>query len=112
MIDPIVWAALPFKNPTAWTDFVGTFGLWHRCLSPVIFTRTGKTYRTYPLGDGGATEWLQAHQQEDAGACAALGIAGPPDMRSFDLSRADDFASWTFIVANEHRRIAAAAGMK
>lgn len=110
-IDPRFFANIPFRNPTAWTDFLGTFDLWHRALAQQVFLTTGNVYRVYPLGDGGGEEWLAAVQATYVGAAKALGLPPPPDLQSYDLSQPGDFASWTFIVSEASRSLRAAAGL-
>lgn len=111
MEDPRLWASTPFNNQTAWTDFVGRLDLYHRALARRVFAATGKTYRVYPLGDGGGRAWLEAVQSTYRNAAVALGVQAPPDLESYDLKQAGDFASWTFIISQETRRLALAAGL-
>ena len=110
MVDVSLWASIPFRNPTAWTDFLGEHALWHRALAETVFRLNGINYRTYPLGDGGGIEWMQAHQQEHIGANHALGLGSPADMED-DLSTAEAHASWCFIHSQEHRLLRSAAGI-
>ena len=106
MIDPSLWASVPHKNFTALIDFAGTFHLWHRALADTIMASTGKSYRTYPLGDGrGTPDWLLAVQRTHVNAAAALGIAPPPDLASYDLSKPEEHASFFFLVANDAKRL-------
>jgi hypothetical protein len=112
MIDPSLWNNVPFKNPTAWRDFVGTHWLyWQQGLAPAIFDLTGLTVRLYPIGDGGGGQWLQAVQAQYVAGAAALGAEPPPDLSSYDLSNAEDFASWTFLLAQSAQRLRIAAGL-
>ena len=103
MVDVSLWASIPFRNPTAWLDFLGHHALWHRALAETVFRLNGATYRTYPLGDGGGIEWMHAHQQEHVGANQALSLGSPADLESYDLTDPEDFASWCFVHAQEHR---------
>lgn len=111
MIDPSLWASVPYGNRTALLDFYGEHGLWHRALAETTFRLNGVNYRTYPLGDGGGPAWLRAHQAEHRNASEALGLAPPPDLESYDFSSRESFASWMFIHAQEHRLLRAAAGL-
>ncbi len=111
MIDTRLWGSVPYNNQTAWLDFLGQFDLWHRALVQKVTALTGKPYRTYPLGNGGGHEWLHAVQQQYVNASAALGLAPPPDLESYDLNQAGDFASWTFIIGEASRSLALAAGL-
>lgn len=111
MIAPQMWSNLPFGNRTAWRDFVGTHWLWHRAVAEQVRRTTGIGYRVYPIGDGYGSAWLDAVQQTYTNAAAALGLSPPGDLRSYDLSRAEDFASWTFLLSNEAERIRQAAGV-
>ena len=85
--------------------------LWHRALAAKVAALTGTAYKTYPLGTGGGPDWLHAVQLQYQNASAALGIAPPPDLESYDLSQAGDFASWTFIISQTSRTLALAAGL-
>lgn len=112
ILDPALLASTPYQNFTALIDAAGILHLYHRALAETISATTGKSYRTYPLGDGrGTPDWLWAVQQTHVNAAAALGIAPPPDLASFDLSRADDHASFFFLVANDLKRLRNAAGL-
>lgn len=112
-LDPALFASVPFKSATAFTDFAGTLALYHRALAEHIFRTFGQTYRLYNLGDGrGDADWLQAVQKQYEAAAGALGLAGPPDLSSFDLSQPEDHASFFFVVANETRVLSRAAGFK
>ena len=111
MIDPSVFNNVPFRNPTAWKDFVGTHYLWWRALNEQIFALTGTAIREYPIGDGGGAEWLQAVQAQYVDASAALGLSPPPDLSSYDLTKAPEYASWTFLVSQAATRLRAAAGL-
>jgi hypothetical protein len=111
MIDPSLWASVPFNNPTAWEDFTGTLELWHRALSQAIFAKTGKTIGVRPIGNGGGGEWLSAVQAQYRDAAAALGLPAPPDLQSYDLKQATDFASWTWVVSQQSRTLRVQAGL-
>ena len=103
MIDPALFSSVPHRNFTALLDFAGTFDLYHRVLANVVAAQ-GHPYRRYPLGDGrGTPDWLWAVQQTHVNAAAALGIAPPPDLASFDFAHVaqalyritfDDFCDW------------------
>lgn len=111
MIDTRMWASVPFKNPTAWVDFVGTHDLWWRVVSDRIVALTGAPIRTYPLGSGGGQVWLAAVQQQYTHAAEALGLEPPPDLQTYDLSEPGDFASWTWVISQTARQIALATGL-
>ena len=111
MVDPSVFASIPYRNKTAWIDFQGTLELWVRALAQRIFQQTGQTIRILPLGTGEGPDWLSAVQSQFESAATALGIAAPGDLESYDLSRADQFASWSWTVSQEARRLRTAAGL-
>lgn len=111
MIDTRLWGSTPFQNQNAWLDLIGMLDLWHRALAQHITKTTGKSYRTFPLGNGGGTEWLHAVQTTYQNAAQALGVAPPPDLESYDLNSPGDFASWTFIVSSYSRTLALSAGL-
>jgi hypothetical protein len=112
VIDPRLFSGLPFNNKTAWLDFLGVHDLyWKQGLIPAIQGITGNSFKTYPLGGGGGADWLSAVQQTYQNAALALGVSPPPDLQSYDLGQASDFASWTFIISQELRRLSLAAGL-
>lgn len=111
VVDPDSWKQLVFGDETAWIDFLGTHDFWHRQLAAVITTQP---VMVMPLGDGPAGEgadWHRVHQEMHVSAAAKLGIAGPPDFQSYDLSDPAQFASWTWQHAQEHIRLRQAAGI-
>lgn len=110
-VDPSLWSNVPYRNPTAWRDFVGTHYLWHRSLSEHVARTLGVSYRVPPIGDGGGAVWLQAVQQTYVNASQALGLAPPADLSSYDLREPDQFASWTFLVSQSARRLRVAGGL-
>lgn len=111
MLDARLFSSTPFDNRTAWLDFLGTHALFHRALADKVHALTGVAYRVYPLGNGGGAEWLGAVQKTYQNAARALGIGPPPDLESYDLRQPGDFASWCFIIGQESRRLALAAGL-
>ena len=111
MVDPTLFGGLPFGNKTAWIDFTGQLQLYHQSLALAIHQTTGVSVRVLPLGTGGDRNWLEAVQAQYEEEAAALGIAAPVDLRSYDLSRRDDFSSWTFLISQETRRLRIAAGL-
>ena len=111
MIDPSAWASVPYGNKTALLDFFGTYDLWHKALAQQIFLTLGVNYRTYPLGDGGGPEWLHAVQAQNVNVAAALGLAPPPDLSTFDLSQPEDHASFFFAISQQSKLLRTAAGL-
>jgi hypothetical protein len=110
VVDPILWASLPFRNRTAFLDFLGDHAIWHHVTADVIFRDTGTAYKTFPLGGYGAG-WHRAHQQEHQQIHLALGLAPPPDMENYSLAEEGPFTTWSYIHAQDHRLIRAAAGI-
>lgn len=110
-IDPALFASVPFNAPNAFADFSGTLALYHRALADHIFQRFGVQYRLFNIGDGrGDADWLHAVQGQYEAAATAIGLAGPPDLSSFDLSEPEDHASFFFVISNETRLLRNAAG--
>src|SRR2546425_370151 len=109
--DPLSWSHLTFGDATAWIDFLGQHGLWHRALDVTVRSAGGAPYASLPLGDGGGDAWHLAHQQAHDGAARALGIAAAPDLQSYDLQDPDQFSTWTFLHSLEHVRVRRAAGI-
>lgn len=111
LFDPLLWSVLPFGDQTAWIDFLGAHALFHRQLDDVIRRQfLADPWPQLPLGDGGGDEWAEAHQLTHDGEAKGLSIALGPDLRSYDLTRADQFASWCFVHANDCQRLRQAAG--
>lgn len=131
VVDPYAWARLIFDDRNAWTDFLGAHSLWHTALDAVVRRAGGAPYATLPLGIAPRSVWLlgepteppaagafypdgdwhEAHQARHEGEAVSLGIASPPDFRSYELSDADEFATWAFLHALEHVRLQGAAGL-
>ena len=112
VMNPLSWSILTFGDETAWIDFLGHHDLWDRAFDQQVRTRLGAgPYPTPPLGDGGGSEWDEAHQLWHAGAANAVLIGPPPDFRSYDRRQKEQFATWCFLHANEHVRLERAAGL-
>jgi hypothetical protein len=111
MIDPALFASVPFGSKTALTDFAGTLELYNRALADHIFALTGEPIILNPVGTPGGFQWLQAIQATMQSASTALGVGAPPDLASFDLSEESDHASFFFSLAQEYRVLRNAAGL-
>ena len=111
MLDPTLFGGLPFGNKTAWIDFTGQLQLYHQSLALAIHQTTGISVRVLPLGTGGDENWLEAVQTQYEEEAAALGIAAPVDLRSYNLERREDFHAWSWLIAQETNRLRAAAGV-
>ena len=111
MISPTNWNNVPFRDATAWADFVGTHWLWHRAVAEHVRRTTGVSYRVYPIGDGGGSQWLYAVQRTYENAFAALGLSPPSDLSSYDLNDPEEFASYTFLLSQTASRLREAAGV-
>lgn len=114
LVQPLLWQALPYADKDAFVDFLGSHALWHTALDQLLRAAGAAPYASLPLGDGPIDEggdWHQVHQAIHAGEASGLALAGPPDFTAYDLNRRDDFATWTWTHAQEHQRLAAAAGL-
>ena len=112
IVDPLSWAHMEFGDETSFLDFLGTHDLQHRAFATTIRTVLGgATYPVLPLGDFTGPEWHDAHQLVHAGEATALAIAAPQDFRSYDLEEKEQFASWTWLHAQEHVRLRLAMGI-
>lgn len=113
LMDPLSWSVLTFGDETSLVDFYGSHALWHDELDGIIRqVLGGATITTLPLGDGLASqEQALAHQQRHDDECDALLIERGPDFQSYDLTKADSFASFMFTHATECARLARAAGL-
>lgn len=110
MIDPTLFASVPFRNPNALADFAGVLQLYHQALAEFLHRTRGVSYRLYPIGTPTGSDWLLAVQRQYEAVATAIGVAGPPDFASYDLSRAEDHASFFFTLANYTRALRDAAG--
>ena len=111
---PHAWAVLIFGDQNALVDFLGAHDLSHVALDRTIRAAGGAPYPHLPLGNGptgDGADWMEAHQAAHAGAASSLGIAAAPDLRSYTLNDPEQFASWTWLHAQEHVRINDAAGL-
>src|SRR5438128_2540970 len=129
MLDSRQIASTPYKNLTSLMDLTGHLETFRRVLSARVFALTGKTYRDANLGDGSGLfalgysptkkwseavptgDYLQSLQQTLGNAATALGIAQPQDLSSYDLRDSSEWASFTWVLSQELRRISTAAGI-
>ena len=112
MIDPRLWASIPFRNYTALQDFAGTHALWHQVLAEhSVRTFSIDPWRLYPIGSPAGKPWLEAVQAQYVAASRGLGAAPPPDLASFDLSDPVDFASWTWLLSQTAQGLREVAGL-
>jgi hypothetical protein len=113
MLAPSLLASTPFRNRTAFNDMVGILALYHAALAQTIARNTGTGVKLLPIGNanGGDAAWLDALTKQTQSETDALGIAGPGSYSEFDLRDPSEFASFTFIVAEDLERIRKAAGL-
>ncbi len=112
MMDPTLLAGTPFRNRSAFEDLVGTVSFMHNALIQSTVTLTGIPPTRYALDPAAPqADLLQAIQAQHASLAESLGIAQPSDLQSFDLTDATDFASWTFLLADDLTRLRDAAGI-
>lgn len=105
MMDPRLWSSTPFRNPTAWAELTGMIELFHRQLADVV------QYTVLPIGTGRGEGWASGLQQQCQYAASALGTGPAPDLQSYNLDDAGDFASFTFQLGQFHRALQLAAGI-
>lgn len=112
MLNPTLLASTPFKSRTAYEDFIGQCILLYNAIIPATILKTGKVPKRIPI-DASQPPWdlLQGIQSQHTSLALALGLAAPPDLQSFDLKDASQFASWTFLVGNDLARLKLAAGV-
>lgn len=68
--------------------------------------------KKYPLGNGrGEPQWLDALTKQHADEARALGLIAPPDFSDFNLRDPSEWASFTFLLANDLQRLRSAAGL-
>ena len=112
---PTLWQSLPFGDRDAFTDFLGQHALWHFALDQQLRAKVGaKAYPSLSLGDGpidDGSDWHLSHQAMHDGEASNLALSASPSFTSYDLNKKDDFAAWTWLHSNEHRRLATSAGI-
>jgi len=114
LVQASLWQSLQFGDKDAFRDFLGQHGLWHDQLDAILRQRGGPPYSSFPLGDGplgDGGDWHLTHQDRHEGAASSLGLSAPTDFTAYDLNRRDDFSTWIWIHAQEHIRLAQAAGL-
>ena len=113
MLDPSLLGSTPFNNRTALVDLGGILELFHSALAETIARTTAVAVKKYPLGDprGGSRDWLDALTKQHQSEASALGLIGPPDFTDFNLRDPSEFASFTFLLANDLQRLRIAAGL-
>lgn len=112
MLSPSLLGSTPFNNRTAIVDFAGILELYHQALCETISRNFAVAVVKYPLGSGrGEPEWLDALTKQHAAESNAMGLAGPPSFSEFDLKDGAEWASFTFLVANDLERLRRAAGL-
>ena len=105
MISPLCWRDIPYGDLDGWYSFRGDHANMHTAMYNSVSAGGNPLYQTYPLEDGAGPTWLSAHELEHRAVCASLGIAGPPDLSSFDLDIPDQYAEWMKVNADEHSRL-------
>ena len=115
LVQPTLWQSLPFKDKDAFVDFLGGHDFWHDALDQLLRAAGAAPYPSLPLGDGPVTDsegdWHLIHQAMHEGEAAGLALSGPDDFTSYDLNKLDEFSTWTWLHAQEHIRLALAAGL-
>ena len=116
MMSPSLLASTPHKSGTAFLDLIGTLTLMYSQIMQGAITNAvilGTHYPTRAPIDAGQpqADLLSAVHNQHVSLARALGIDPPPDLQSFDLSDANDFASWTFLLADDLTRLRDAAGV-
>jgi len=111
MVNPTLWSQLPFGDLPAWQAFLGDHARAHALIFAQAVALSRPVYETYPLGDGGGTEWLTAHHLEHRAICHSLGISPPPDLASYRLDDPEQWSDWMQAHADEHVRVQSAAGI-
>ena len=110
--DPLSWAFLTFGDESSFLDFLGAHDLQHKAFAGTLRHVLGlATYPLLPLGDFTGPEWHDAHQLVHDGEARVLGLPAAPDFRSYDFSDRDQWASYSYLHAQEHVRIRRAAGL-
>ena len=112
IVDPQSWAFLVYGDQSAFLDFLGTHELQHRQFAYTVTAVLGDpTFPSLPLGDYTGPEWHDAHQAIHQGLTDSLGIAGPPDFRSYDFEDKDQWAAYMWLHSQEHVRLREAIGV-
>lgn len=112
MLNFALLASTPFKSKTSFEDLIGTAVLAYGPMIDAAFRLTGRTAKRVPIDAHAApTDLLQAIQAQHNSIAQALQIPLSPDLQSYDLSKADDFASWTFLLSGDLTRLKVASGI-
>lgn len=111
VMDPALFASVPFGSRTALQDFAGSLELLNRALADQIFALTGTAIALRPVGTPAGFDWLLSIQKTMESASIALGLGSPPDLSSFDLREEEDHASFFFSLAQEYGVLRRAAGL-
>ena len=106
MLSPKLLASTPFRDRTALYDLAGTLQLYFVGLAQVSPTQ----FRLLPIGTPGGSVWMAAVQEQFRAAGDALGV-NIPDLASYDLADARDFASWTFTMSETLEQLRLEAGV-
>ena len=110
--DPRSWEVLTYGDETAFLDFIGSHELLMRQFQDYAVRVLGlPTYSVLPLGDYTGPEWHDVDQMVHEGLASSLGLPAPIDLRSYDLSDRDQFASWTWLHAQDMVRLRLALGL-
>lgn len=111
MISPVLFASVPFGNPTAFSDAIGSLELYVNALADAIHDLTDESITTLPIGIGGTRPWLLAVQAVYQDAARALSIPPPANLASFTLEDRQSFNGFWFTVSQETERLRDAAGL-
>lgn len=124
--NPRMWLDSVFGNLTSLLDFFGAHAQAHDHIDAAILrVKPGAVLTRYPLGSiaisapqepkKGAIkvpqEWLLANQNQHVSEATALGLPGPGDMTSYDLSDKDQFIAFMLIHTEVHLGLNSALGL-
>jgi len=105
LVSPILWQVIPFKDPDAWSSFLGDHDQWHQILGRA----TGAGWQ--PVDDLREKGGLLAHQTMHNDLADALNIPRPGDLVSYDLKKKDEFTGWNWLHSLDHLRLQSVTGL-
>lgn len=93
-------------------DWLGTLEMYHAVLADTISRALQVEVAKFPLGVSYPSKpYLETLTQQHNAERAALGLAPATDMSDFDVNDPGEWASLTFVVANDLEQIRLAAGV-
>jgi hypothetical protein len=95
VIDPMLLAYVPFKNPTAMLDWALMHAQLHQQVTDEAVKRNHLNLDSAGIYDIAQLEdWLSLHNDAHVNIAEIFNIQGPPDLSYLDLDDEVNFANW------------------